>query len=254
MKDMKVVGVGLGLALASVLIVGCGGGSSDSSGTAATTSPAATAPTATASAPGAALPPGTLDVQTGAAVSQSQDPKLLTNLVASTANYGHRQDPFALSSSEKAFDQNQLAYRVLNEGGGQSLYYEPPVEAGPQGEEAQPPRRLAGIVVSDAVLAIIDMGDGQPAKIIHPGSQIGEWTVVAIDETSATLHRGGDVAPHDVVVHLQGSLPGQASGTGFGNQGPNGPGGPGGPAGAGGAPGPAGKGRAGGLGGVGAGD
>jgi bifunctional DNA-binding transcriptional regulator/antitoxin component of YhaV-PrlF toxin-antitoxin module len=69
--------------------------------------------------------------------------------------------------------------------------------------EPQPFRRLAGIMVGDSVLAIIDMGDGN-LQIVRPGQQIPgtEWTVASIDEEKAVLRRSGNKKPKEVVVPL----------------------------------------------------
>lgn len=133
--------------------------------------------------------------------------------------FSKRKDPFALKSNEASFDQSQSSLRVFNEIGGFSMQYNPPPEEAPSAQdipEPQPYRRLAGVVVGDSVLALIDMGDGRPVEIIRPGQQIpnSEWTVASIDTEKAVLTRKGNQTPRRVTVKLESAPPGAAGAVG----------------------------------------
>ncbi|MDR3691708.1 MAG: hypothetical protein P4L46_20180 [Fimbriimonas sp.] len=220
------------LALSAIVVAayGCSGGSgagpSANSATTATTT--ATTPTYT--------PP---NVDAGIPVERSTDTKGYKALVDASSRFGSRPDPFALTGDEASFDHQQNAERVMGEMGGFTVRFELPEEKEVQviPEEAQPYRRLAGVVVGDSVLAIIDMGNGQPFEIIRPGMKIpnSEWTVVSINEDRAILHRDGDVPPHTVSVRLESPPANQTSTAGFGGGAPGnfggGPGFPGAPGG-----------------------
>jgi len=172
------------------------------------------------------------------------DPNPNPVLVASlkTLTQGHhgqsltpRNDPFALLAEEKAFDTSQSSERVLADTGWRFDYEEPEDKNQEPVQEEQPYRRLAGVIVGESVLALIDMGDGRPLEIIRPGQRIpnSEWTVVSIDEEKAILRRSGNKLPKQIVVRLESppNLGGMGtSGTGGRGGGPNG-GPPGGPAG-----------------------
>jgi len=203
---------------AVVAAVGCGGGSS--SGGSAASSPAIST---TSSTPVSYTP---ANVLAGLPVEPSTDKKPYANLVAS-AKFGARPDPFLLTPEEAAYDKKQNVERVMGTMGGFTTQYDIPAD------EPQPYRRLAGIVVGDSVLAIIDMGDGRAATIIRPGMKIPntEWTVVSIDQDKAILHRDVAVGPHTVSVRLESPPPGMTGGgsTGFTGGGPTGPMGPQGP-------------------------
>lgn len=156
----------------------------------------------------------TPSAEAGLPVAQGQDKGHLAKLfVSAAAKYGSaRTDPFALTKEETAFETSQNAYRLFNQVGGFSMNYgqiDDPVET-PAVLEPQPYRRLSGVVVGESVLAIIDMGEGSEAQIIHPGQQIPgtPWSVVSIDEDKAVLHRDGPVLPHDVTVRLESPPPG----------------------------------------------
>lgn len=173
-------------------------------------------------------------------------PEGAATLVADLRNYkaGHhgqsftpRTDPFALLAEEKSFEASQSSERLLSEGGSWRFDYEVPEDknTAPVLEE-QPYRRLAGVIVGESVLALIDMGDGRPLEIIRPGQRIpnSEWTVVSIDEEKAILRRAGNKLPKQIVVRLESPPTGVGGGLGTGGGtggrgGPNGPGGVGGP-------------------------
>jgi len=196
-------------------LAGCGGGSG--SGATDTGTPAAASTTSSTTV---AYTPKNVDA--GVPVTQSADTKGYHDLVVA-ANYGHRSDPFALTSEEAAYDRKQNTERVLSSMGSWRTEYEAPPEEDKTvaPEEVQPYRRLAGIVVGDSVLAIIDMGDGQQTQIIRPGQKIEgtEWTVVSINQDHAILHRGGNVAPHTISVRLE-TPPAGSMGGGGGFGGP----------------------------------
>lgn len=176
--------------------------------------------------------------------------------LANNRNYGGtRNDPFSLLGAENRYEADQRAARLLSESGGFVLIADPPVETTEvvQPFEAQPYRRLSGVLIGDSVYAIIELENGQTA-IIRPGSKIpnSEWTVVSIDAETAVLRREGNRRPHQIVVKLE--SPPANSGGGGGGRGAGGgaPGGGrrgGGPAGIGGEPGGPGGGAAGGIGG-----
>lgn len=154
------------------------------------------------------------------------DATLVANLkTRSVGNHGQsfapRSDPFALLSEERAFEISQNSERILADSGGFRFDYEPPVEQDDvEIQEPQPYRRLAGVIVGESVLALIDMGDGR-LEIIRPGQRIpnSEWTVVSIDEEKAILRRGGNRLPRQIVVRLESPPfnPNQGGGGGMGN-------------------------------------
>ncbi len=208
---MKVpIGI-LALSIVAVAAVGCGGGggASTSAGTQSTEASSASSASATYTPKG---------VLAGLPVDKSTDLKQYTQLVAASAKYGSRPDPFQLTSEEIAYDRDQNVERVLGSLGGFTTQYSIPPEESKEVEpqEPQPYRRLAGIVVGDSVLAIIDMGDGRASTIIRPGMKIPntEWTVVSINEDRAILHRDGNVGPHTISVRLEEPPFGTSSGFG----------------------------------------
>jgi hypothetical protein len=172
------------------------------------------------------------------------DAKLVADLKArSSGNHGQsfapRFDPFALMAEERGFELSQTSERFAAESGGFSFDYVPPVDVVPTVvNEPQPYRRLAGVIVGDSVLALIDMGDGR-LEIIRPGQRIpnSEWTVVSIDEEKAVLRRSGNKLPRQITVRLESPPynPGQGGGgaAGGGGGAPGRPGMPGGPGGGG---------------------
>jgi hypothetical protein len=179
------------------------------------------------------LPPNNFDPNVDAGwkgVRQAQlDATLVADLKGRTAgNHGQsfasRNDPFALLNEERSFDSRQTSERFLSEQGFRFDYEEPPPPRPVDVVEPQPYRRLAGVIVGESVLALIDMGDGR-LEIIRPGQRIpnSEWTVVSIDEEKAILRRGGNRLPRQIVVRLE-SPPFQGGG-GTGTPGGGGPGG-----------------------------
>lgn len=175
-------------------------------------------------------------------ITKSQDPTRLATLVASSIRWGHRDNPFALTPDELAFDKQQASEKILSEQGNFQSFYELEQSEAPDAQrqqlEPQPYRRLSGILIGDSVLAILE--EGGRSTIIRPGMMIpdSEWRVVSIDRDKAVLRREGNRLPREVEVRLEVGLPGTTStpagGGGF-NPGSGGP--PGVPGGKGGGPG-----------------
>ena len=144
-----------------------------------------------------------------------------------------RPDPFALQEEDKEYEVKENNERIFATTGSffGSLFIPKPETVLIEHTEPQPFRRLAGVLVGDSVMAIIDMGNGSPMQVIRPGMQIpnSPWRVVSIDQDKAVLRRNGNVKPKEVVVRLQspsfgGIQPGQG-GVGGGNPGGGSPGG-----------------------------
>lgn len=136
---------------------------------------------------------------------------------------GVRPDPFALRTFERSNERSQLAANLLANSSWYGLEYEEKertddVNLTPL--EAQPDRRLAGVLVGDTVTALIDMGDGSGIIAVRPGQIIEpakEWQVYSIDEEKAILRRTNKrVRPEFVVVRLGPNLTGGAPGDGGG--------------------------------------
>lgn len=146
------------------------------------------------------------NVDAGQPLPASVDTKRWNDL-AKTKVFASRPDPFALSPDEQKFDKSQFAAKLFD-----TQRFNPEFDQIPDATkpdivpEEQPYRRLAGIIVGDSILAIIEMGNGQPAQVVRPGEQIAgsEWRVISIDSEKAVLRREGDKLPHEVVVHLEG--------------------------------------------------
>jgi hypothetical protein len=140
-------------------------------------------------------------------------------VVASRNLPAPRPDPFALHPIEAAYEVKQNNMRVF----GQTGQFFTPMFTPTVNQveipilEPQPYRRLAGILVGETVLAIIDMGDGRPMRLVRPGERITNtpWTVASIDEEKAVLRRSGPTLPHEVVVRLE-TPPSFAPGPGTG--------------------------------------
>ena len=159
-----------------------------------------------------------------------------------------RPDPWALQHIENQYEVKENNERIFATTGSffGPVFIPKPESVQIEHVEPQPFRRLAGVLVGDSVMAIIDMGDGSPMQVIRPGMQIpnSPWRVISIDSEKAILRRGGIVRPNEIVVRLQSPAsggnpvfqpgqpqqnPGQPGGRGgrFGNGG-NGGGAPGG--------------------------
>lgn len=167
-----------------------------------------------------------VSADSGVPVEQSTDAARFNKLVAlRSTQFTHRSDPFALTRTEEEYDRQQEMERVFSNTGGFTVEYQPPVDNKPAPVfQEQPYRRLAGVVVGDSVLAIIDMGNGQ-TEIIRPGEKVpnSDWTVVSIDQEKAVLRRSGNVLPHEVIVRLESPPPG-FNGSSVGGGSPYGPG------------------------------
>lgn len=186
------------------------------------------------------------DVDAGVPIDAApMDPGKLSRLIASRG-FSARTDPFALFPTENQFESLQRAERLLQETGGWALEVSPPAETFEEETyEAQPYRRLAGVMVGDTVQAIIVMETGR-FYTVRPGMQIpnSEWTVVSIDHEKAILRRSGNRKPNQIVVRLEsppagmatGRQPGQGGGVAApGTEGPGSIGAPNAPGGSGGA-------------------
>jgi hypothetical protein len=123
-----------------------------------------------------------------------------------------RPDAFALSTPEQDYDtraQNEIVFSRANGGQFWPASFVPKVEAVTvEVVEPQPFRRLAGVLIGDSVMAIIDMGNGSPMQLIRPGMSIpnSPWKVKSIDQEKAVLIRGGNKLPKEIIVRLQGPL------------------------------------------------
>lgn len=148
-------------------------------------------------------------------------PMMWASLVTSR-QFSARPDSFALQPKERAYERSQTIERVFGDMGGFTVEFTPAEEkiVVPQ-VEPQPYRRLAGVIVGDSVMALIDMGDGK-LTLISPGQKVGEWTVVSIDSEKAVLRRGGNKLPHEVTARLESPPP---AGMGVGGGGGAGQGG-----------------------------
>lgn len=157
--------------------------------------------------------------------------------------FAYSADPTGLRPFEKSYDSSQRAANFLASAGGWSgMDYEekpePLDEEGLAPLEAQPDRRLAGILIGDTITALLDMGDGTGLKTVRPGQVIEpdkEWMVYSIDEEKAILKRTNNrKRPQFVAVRLGSDLSGGSAGGNAGNAGnaggrqPGGQGAPGG--------------------------
>lgn len=135
-----------------------------------------------------------------------QDPSVVVTLIHSETTVA-RSNPFELHPIEKAYETKQQNARVFaNTGTFWPAVFTPrPEQVEVIQTEPQPYRRLAGVVVGDSVMAIIDMGNGGPMELIRPGMQIpnSPWRVVSIDEDKAVLKRSGNRLPREIVVRLE---------------------------------------------------
>jgi len=127
--------------------------------------------------------------------------------MAKAKTFASRPDPFALTASEETYDSEAFAQWMFDQWGLVQAYDPIPEPVLPDVRpEPQPAdRRLAGVLIGDSVVAIIEMGNGASPQIVHPGERVPgtEWTVVSIDPEKAILHRDGDRQPHDVTVRLE---------------------------------------------------
>jgi hypothetical protein len=160
-------------------------------------------------------------------LTKSQDPNRLKGLIAATSRFGRRQNPFALATDEIAFDRLQASERLLSEEGNMGTKFELPEDKTPTvvAEEPQPYRRLSGVVIGDAVYALLE--EGNTTTIIRPGMRLAnsDWRVASIDKDRAVLVRDGDRMPKEVEVRLEYAPPGMGGGAAGGGGGQQGGGG-----------------------------
>ena len=197
-------------------------------------------------------PPVAVGNPPGLPVASSKLEDVVPGLVASYTPVP-RSDIFALHEDEADYDVRARNERIVQTTGGFfGQLFTPKIESVQVDQvEPQPFRRLAGVLVGDSVMAIIDMGNNSPMQVIRPGMQIpnSPWKVISIDEDKAVLVRGGNKLPKKIVVRLQGPAVSSpvnfGPGIGGGNPNPN-------PGGNGGNPpqGPGGRGIRGGSGGI----
>jgi translation initiation factor IF-2 len=163
---------------------------------------------------------------------------------AARPQFTPRRDPFAPLPEEveamqaDAFDPAR--YFVL------ASPPKPPKVELPEPFEAQPRRRVAGIIIGATVSAILEQ-EGELPRIVYPGDMVGEFRVAAITETGLILRRSKG-NPREVRVPYEppGNVGGGGGGGGAGFGGPRGgPGAPPGAPGAGGLGAPGGGGRGG---------
>lgn len=170
------------------------------------------------------LPPVVLTSPAG--VPETPAPAVDPKTLASLKPFQTRTDPFALKPIERQWDKQQEVYRVFGEVGFTTQYQLPEEEAVKPEDipEAQPYRRLAGVVVGDSILALIDMGNGT-LEVIRPGQQIpnSEWRVISIDSEKAVLRRNGNRTPRQIIVRLESPPPGMGGGIGQTGGMPGGP-------------------------------
>lgn len=208
----KTLGTGLGLMVLTLSLVGCGQEST-----------APTSNTVTGVARVKERPTITADAGIDLTNPETDMPDIMT--VAGGKYFPSRRDPFALLAAEMAFNQAQTAERILSDFGGFSMEFQEPEEVTVDEPVLQPRPawRLAGVVISDGVTALLDMGGGQVIEI-RPGQRVGqtEWVCVSIDAERAVLRRGGNTLPREIVVNLEGPLSGRPSGGGGGGGGTGG--------------------------------
>lgn len=151
------------------------------------------------------VPQFTPTAAAGTTVNRLGQPVLVQQI--NTKKPQARTDPFALHPIERSYEVKQENMRVF---GSTGQFFPPFVTDEPEvitvpAIQPQPYRRLAGIMVGETVVAIIDMGDGGPMRIIRPGERVEgtEWTVYSIDSEKAILRRSGQALPREIVVRLE---------------------------------------------------
>ena len=146
-----------------------------------------------------------VEVTAGTPVRQGDNSMIIADYKAFKVTA--RPDPFALRPFEQEHEAKENNERIFATTGSffGPLFVPKPESVQVERVEPQPFRRLAGVLVGDSVIAIIDMGDGSPMQVIRPGMQIpnSPWRVVSIDSDKAILRRSGFVKPTEVVVRLQ---------------------------------------------------
>ena len=196
-----------------LLAAGCGGGISTDD-----------MPSGPTSVPAKAKEQPNVTAEAGIPVGVTGNGFADTMEVAKAKNFAIREDPFALRPNEVRYNNSQRSDRLLGDLGGFITVWEPPEEK-PDPEqirEPQPYRRLAGVILGDAVLALIEMEDGN-TYMVRPGMQIpnSEWSVYSITAERAILRRKGNKLPTEVAVNLESPQQPRGGGGGGGNEGGN---------------------------------
>lgn len=211
-KGMRQIAFSVALAMVAGVMVGCGNPTTDAP-------PAAPVGRVTVEEP---------KIMADAGIALADPSAGLTPLLelAKTKNFGSRPDPFALLALEAAFNKQQQAERFLSDFGGFSTMFEEPdpVEDDAPVLQPRPAWRLAGIVIADGVVALLDLGNGQVVEV-RPGQRVldSEWVVVSIDTERAVLRRPGNQLPREIIVNLEGPLGIGGGGGGGGGRGGGGP-------------------------------
>jgi hypothetical protein len=132
------------------------------------------------------------------------DPRLIA------ANVGSRQDPWSLLSEEWTFEQSERTERFLGEVGGfrvdVAIEEDVETEEAPPVIEPVPQWRLAGVIIGQGVIGLLDTG--RNTYEIRPGMTVPgtEWYVVSIDQEKAVLRRDGNKLPREFAVGLSGPI------------------------------------------------
>jgi len=154
----------------------------------------------------------------GVSIDPAEATKDMDNVrqIASNRMWNRRADPFSLLASERTFEQQQQLENLLSQTGGFLTEFEVPDESAadvvPQ-RFPTPAWRLAGIVVSEgAIIALLDQGTR--VDTIVPGQMVDgtEWRCISIDLEKAVFRRDSSRLPDEIVVPLQGSIPGALGG------------------------------------------
>ncbi len=142
------------------------------------------------------------------------DPALAMDLLAQIENtpVPSRNDPFSLLGVERSYEAQQSSMRLMSGMGFRGFTPEEEEATEPiPVNEPQPYRRLAGILVGETVIGILEADDQSSSILIRPGMDIPgtPWKVKSIDMDKAVLIRVGqpNVLPQQVTVRLE-SRPG----------------------------------------------
>ncbi len=146
-------------------------------------------------------------VMAGVDVAEPKEDATRVEQLVRGRTFATRRDPFALMPEERVFENEQSGYRVFSMLGSFPAMFTPreeQFEPEEQRFEPQPNRRLAGVLVGDSVVALLETQGGQ-AQLIKPGDQImgTDWIVYSIDKEKAVLRRSGNVYPTEIVVRLE---------------------------------------------------
>ena len=130
-----------------------------------------------------------------------------------------REDPFAPLSSGKKAPVRDKPRLVVPPPGRLFPPTPKPIEQVSEKLIPQPPRRVAGILFSDRVNALMQTPDGW--ETVQPGQKLRDGTVVERIERDRVVLRTADERPRQVVVKLAASptplaqegLPGEVTGS-----------------------------------------